>query len=279
VSLTLTGSLMGTPRYMAPEQHLGQALDARADQFAFCVALYEAWYRQPPFAGIDYDVMVSHVLAGEVQPPPPGADVPPGLHAVVLRGLRRQRAERYPSMQELLDALVGIADARETQARARAEQMGQLEAQRVQHELELRRREIDKRRTIWLFVTVSAALIGVVIAIVIMVQNSNAKDAADRRRRDAEHSAEKDRRAKERAQADQRELARQLDEVNATVADLNKEMAEAGKALAAASTKADRDRVAAQQAAIRRKQAEAQARINKIRAGVKLKCPPEQPLC
>ena len=75
------------------------------------------------------------------------------------------------------------------------------------------------------------------------------------------------------------DLKRQLDELNSTVAALNKEMADADQALAAASTKADRDRVAGQQAEIRRKQAEAQKRIDKVRAGVKLRCPPDQPLC
>ncbi|MBZ0232031.1 MAG: serine/threonine protein kinase, partial [Deltaproteobacteria bacterium] len=49
--LTETGTIVGTPRYMAPEQHRGAAVDARTDQFAFGVALYEALYRQRPFAG------------------------------------------------------------------------------------------------------------------------------------------------------------------------------------------------------------------------------------
>ncbi len=105
VSMTRTGTVMGTPRYMAPEQHLGEPVDARADQFAFCVALYEAWYRQPPFAGQRYDVMVSHVLASELVRPPSTSDVPTALRDAVLRGLSRQREDRYPSMRDLLAAL------------------------------------------------------------------------------------------------------------------------------------------------------------------------------
>ena len=105
VSLTQTGAVMGTPRYMAPEQHLGQPLDARADQFAFCVALYEALYKQPPFAGESYQVLMCNVLAAEVVPPPESSDVPIAIRDAVLRGLARQRDDRHPSMRALLEAL------------------------------------------------------------------------------------------------------------------------------------------------------------------------------
>jgi len=83
------------------------------------------------------------------------------------------------------------------------------------------------------------------------------------------------------AQAEQHELARQLEELNATVAALAKEKDDIDQALAAATTQADRDRVAGRQAELRRKQAEAQKRIDmlRVRAGVQLGCPPGQPLC
>ena len=110
VSMTRTGTVMGTPRYMAPEQHLGEPVDARADQFAFGVALYEAWYRQPPFVGSSYDVMVAHVLAGEVLAAPATSEVPTALHGAVLRGLRRQRDDRFSSMTELLAALIEVTE-------------------------------------------------------------------------------------------------------------------------------------------------------------------------
>ena len=103
--LTQTGAVMGTPRYMAPEQHLGHVVDARADQYSFCVALYEALYRQPPFIGTTYAELAEEVLAGRVVPVPADSSVPTTVRDAVLRGLRRDREMRHPSMRALLDAL------------------------------------------------------------------------------------------------------------------------------------------------------------------------------
>ncbi|MCB9566691.1 MAG: serine/threonine protein kinase [Myxococcales bacterium] len=99
----------GTPAYMAPEQHMGQAIDTRADQFAFCVALYEGLYRQRPFAGRTVYAIADNVLSGNVLPPPPGTRVPGWLHNILLRGMSVEPEARYPSMRELLGAIVFTA--------------------------------------------------------------------------------------------------------------------------------------------------------------------------
>jgi len=100
VGLTRSGALVGTPRYMAPEQHRRAEVDARADQFAFCVALYEALEEEPPFAGGSLEELADAVCAGRVRAPT--GDAPAWLRRAVLRGLSVEPAERYPSMDALL---------------------------------------------------------------------------------------------------------------------------------------------------------------------------------
>ena len=102
IRTTLVG---GTPAYMAPELYLRGDPDARSDQFAFCVALYDALYGKKPFAGKTIDELKASICAGEVEPPPSDARVPAWLRRAVLRGLAVQPADRWPSMEALLAEL------------------------------------------------------------------------------------------------------------------------------------------------------------------------------
>ncbi len=100
--------MLGTPAYMAPEQHAGaRTIDARADQFAFCVALYEGLYGERPFAGESELALYEQIAAGNVREVPRGRGprVPAWLRAVVLRGLAFEPSGRHASMQALLDQL------------------------------------------------------------------------------------------------------------------------------------------------------------------------------
>ncbi|HMF43817.1 MAG TPA: protein kinase, partial [Polyangia bacterium] len=99
VTVTKTGALIGTVAYMAPEQFRGEPLDARADQFSFCVAFHEALFGTRP--------QLSHVTATPEadNPNPPRAFVPGWLHASVSRGLAENRDERFASMDDLMRAL------------------------------------------------------------------------------------------------------------------------------------------------------------------------------
>ncbi len=111
IDLTATGAVMGTPLYMAPEQHLGGATDARTDEFAFCVALYEALYKQRPFAGDDLHTLASNVIRGQVREPPREHRVPAWLRRAILRGLEPAPEDRYTSLAPLLVELSRDHDA------------------------------------------------------------------------------------------------------------------------------------------------------------------------
>ena len=103
--LTRTGAMMGTPAYMAPEQFRGRATDARSDQFAFCVALYEALYGERPFGGNTLMALTTNVVNGRIREIPANINVPPWIRKILLRGLRVNADERFPAMEELLEAL------------------------------------------------------------------------------------------------------------------------------------------------------------------------------
>ncbi len=103
--LTRTGVMMGTPAYMSPEQLLGEPLTPASDQFSFFVALYEGLYRRLPFAGESLTELVEHVTSDRPAEAPAGSDVPAWLYRVVLRGLARAPADRFPDMAAALTAL------------------------------------------------------------------------------------------------------------------------------------------------------------------------------
>ena len=105
LELTQAGAVLGTPAYMSPEQFQGHAIDARSDQFSFCVALYEALYGERPFSGTTLLDLMAGVLDGTVRPAPAGSKVPSWLRKIVLRGLRVEPRERWPSMTALLAEL------------------------------------------------------------------------------------------------------------------------------------------------------------------------------
>ena len=100
-----TGKLAGTPAYMAPEQMVGGATDVRTDVFSFCAALYEGLYAVRPFAGTTLTDLREAVERGDFATPPPKAKVPAWIRRVVLRGLAADRAARWQTMSELLEAL------------------------------------------------------------------------------------------------------------------------------------------------------------------------------
>ena len=103
---TMTGLILGSPRYMSPEQVIGRSLDHRTDIFSLGVVLYEALTGVPPFDGDNVNV----IMYATVNTLPPAASnanagVPTMLDLVVAKALAKTVDERYQSMREFADDL------------------------------------------------------------------------------------------------------------------------------------------------------------------------------
>jgi serine/threonine protein kinase len=113
--VTQTGTMLGTVKYLAPEQVRGERLDGRADIYALGVVLYEALCARPPFAG---DTPAATALARLHQTPPRPRQVrttiPAALDDIVMRCLRLDPAGRYPAAEDLRAALLEPATTRES---------------------------------------------------------------------------------------------------------------------------------------------------------------------
>ncbi|MEX1364732.1 MAG: protein kinase, partial [Nannocystaceae bacterium] len=106
---TRTGALVGTPRYMSPEQWRGEPATPASDQFSLCVALYEGLWGHRPWSGRTMQELSQHVCNTQPDRPPSRArsgHVPAWLQRAVLRGLARAPEQRFASMDALIDTLV-----------------------------------------------------------------------------------------------------------------------------------------------------------------------------
>jgi serine/threonine protein kinase len=113
-SLTRTGALVGTPHYMALEQVDGSnAIDGRTDVYAFGVLLYRSLTGHFPFDGTSLGEVILKI--GTKEPPPMRLlrpELPPGLDALVLRALSRDRSKRFSDLEELARGLMPYAGSR-----------------------------------------------------------------------------------------------------------------------------------------------------------------------
>jgi HEAT repeat protein/tRNA A-37 threonylcarbamoyl transferase component Bud32 len=104
--LTKTGYVIGSPKYMAPEQILGKKVDERADIYSLGVIMYEMFAGVPPYSRGDHmSVMYQHVQGKARQPMEINKDLPVELNNLVMKCMSLDKAKRSQSMDELRLAL------------------------------------------------------------------------------------------------------------------------------------------------------------------------------
>ena len=107
--LTKTGYVIGSPKYMAPEQILGKKVDERADIYAVGVMLYEMLTGQPPYSRGDHmSVMYQHVQGKARVPQDLNPALPPGLSDLIMKAMAVDKTKRFQTMVELSAALEGF---------------------------------------------------------------------------------------------------------------------------------------------------------------------------
>jgi serine/threonine protein kinase/tetratricopeptide (TPR) repeat protein/WD40 repeat protein len=118
--LTMSGDLVGTLRYMSPEQALSQrgVLDHRTDVYSLGVTLYELLTLEPAFDGQDRQEVLRQIAFEEPRPPRRlNKSIPAELEIIVLKAMAKEPTERYATAQELADDLQRYLDDKPIQAR------------------------------------------------------------------------------------------------------------------------------------------------------------------
>ena len=104
--LTKTGYVIGSPKYMAPEQILGKKVDERADIYSLGVILYEMVTGEPPYHRGDHMAVMYQHVQGKARPPiEVNSAVPPGLSEIVMKSMAVDKSRRFQSMDEMRAAL------------------------------------------------------------------------------------------------------------------------------------------------------------------------------
>lgn len=108
-ALTQAGLIIGTPAYMAPEQLMGEEIDARVDLFAAGAVLFESLSGRSLWPGVGYPQIIAVTLENPIPELAPLApEAPPALIAVVMRALAKRREDRWSSASAMLEMLEGV---------------------------------------------------------------------------------------------------------------------------------------------------------------------------
>ncbi|UII73499.1 serine/threonine protein kinase [Pseudomonas sp. HN11] len=107
-TLTQTGSMIGTPSYMSPEQFCGELIDGRSDVFSAGIVLYQLLTGERPFSGSATMVMQQILNQTPVAPSSLNLALDPALDSVIVRALAKRPADRYPSAHAFLNDLEAL---------------------------------------------------------------------------------------------------------------------------------------------------------------------------
>ncbi|MCX6621787.1 MAG: serine/threonine-protein kinase, partial [Acidobacteria bacterium] len=108
--MTQTGTMMGTPSYMSPEQIEGRQLDGRSDQFSLAVIAYELVTGEKPFVADSLPPLLFKIVREEPAPPQRlNPTLGPILSAAILKGLSKKASERYSSCAQFAEAVAAAA--------------------------------------------------------------------------------------------------------------------------------------------------------------------------
>jgi len=111
---TATGTVLGTPEYLSPEQGAGEAFDARVDQYALGCIMYEMLTGQVPFRGNGpMSTLMKHLTEKPIPPRKrrPELNIPEALEKIVLKAMAQQKENRYANMDELANLLQELIDS------------------------------------------------------------------------------------------------------------------------------------------------------------------------
>ena len=107
-TLTPTGAMLGTPRYMSPEQVTGGKIDGRSDLYSVGIVLYEALIGSPPF--LSGDISYQQIHKNPVQPREITPVIPQSINDMIMRCLSKPIDERWPNasvLREEVDRILG----------------------------------------------------------------------------------------------------------------------------------------------------------------------------
>ena len=103
--LTQTGTVIGTPAYMSPEQSTGSDIDGRSDEYSLACVVYEMLVGQPPFTGPNAQAIIARHSLGAVEPPSiVRPTIPDTMEAALLRALAKVPADRFATVMLFADA-------------------------------------------------------------------------------------------------------------------------------------------------------------------------------